>query len=166
MNKTGLKHHKKISTILALFLYTECDVCEKQTYVCRSQLREDACMQNPDTKEKNIFKRLFRSYESIEKADYAAETGESEESLRKERVWMELRNLFVIVAAVLFILSLLLSHKHTLRAIAYFLGAAAYISELAMLTKGFRERIPHAEAFMALCFGPLYILMGIAYLVE
>lgn len=123
-------------------------------------------MEKPDRKEKNIFKRLFRSYESVELADYEAETGESAEEFDRERLWMELRNVFVFAAAVLFILSILLSEAHTLRAVAYFLGAAAYLSELAMLTKGFRERIPHAEAFMAVCFGPLYILMGLAYLLE
>ena len=116
-------------------------------------------------KEKNIFKRLFRSYEAMEKADYAAETGDAETEFDSERLWMEFRNIFVFCTAVLFLLSLVL-HAHMLRGIAYILGACAYFSELLMLTDGFRRPVPRREAFMALCFGPLYVLMGIVYLLE
>lgn len=115
-------------------------------------------------KKMNIFKRLFRSYKNLEEEDYVAETGESVEEFDRERLWMELRNWLVLAAAVLFFISLFISGSHRLRAIAYFLGAGAYFSELAMLTDGFRHAIPRREAFMALCFGPLYVLMGLSYL--
>ena len=34
-----------------------------------------------------------------------------------------------------------------------------------LLTDCFSKRIPHREMFMAYCFGPLYILLGISYLI-
>ena len=54
--------------------------------------------------------------------------------------------------------------EHILKGIAYFLGAAAYFSEFILLTDCFTERVPHQEMFMAYCFGPLYILLGLSYL--
>lgn len=115
---------------------------------------------------KKKIKRLFREYEVLEKADFHAETGEPYAEFASVRGWMDLRNLFVFLAALLFILSFFLSASHLLRGIAYFLGAGAYFFELLMLTDGFSHRVPRREAFMALCFGPLYVLMGLAYLLE
>ena len=37
-------------------------------------------------------------------------------------------------------------------------------SEVLLLTDCFRTRVPHSEMFMAYCFGPMYILLGISYL--
>ena len=115
---------------------------------------------------KTAVKKLLKRYEALEEEDFNAETGETAENFKRVRDWMELRNILVVLAAVLFLLSLLLSHAHTLRAIAYFFGSGAYFFELVMLTDGFRHAVPHREAFMALCFGPLYVLMGIAYLIQ
>ena len=56
-------------------------------------------------------------------------------------------------------------HK-LLRAIAYFCGAGAYVAEILILTDGFRRKVPQKELFMAYCFGPLYILLGLSYLLE
>ena len=56
-------------------------------------------------------------------------------------------------------------HK-LLRAAAYFLGAGAYFAEILVLTDGFRREVPQKELFMAYCFGPLYILLGLSYLLE
>ena len=53
-----------------------------------------------------------------------------------------------------------------LRAAAYFLGAGAYFAEILVLTDGFRQKVPRKELFMAYCFGPLYILLGLSYLLE
>ena len=53
-----------------------------------------------------------------------------------------------------------------LRAIAYFCGAGAYVAEILILTDGFRRKVPQKELFMAYCFGPLYILLGLSYLLE
>ena len=47
---------------------------------------------------------------------------------------------------------------------AYFLGAGAYFGEFMLLTDCFTERVPHQEMFMAYCFGPLYLLLGMSYL--
>lgn len=75
------------------------------------------------------------------------------------------RNISVALAVVLFIASLIhLPHSSLLKGIAYFLGAAAYLAEFLLLTDCFSKRVPHQEIFMAYCFGPMYILLGLSYL--
>lgn len=34
------------------------------------------------------------------------------------------------------------------------------------MTDCFRRKLDHAELFMAYCFGPLYILMGLSYILK
>ena len=51
-----------------------------------------------------------------------------------------------------------------LKGIAYFFGAAAYFCEIVLLTDCFTAKVPHKELFMAYCFGPMYILLGLSYL--
>lgn len=76
-----------------------------------------------------------------------------------------LRNVFVSLAVIVFVLSLFLdSHYTTLKAIGYFCGAAAYIFECLAVTDCFTTKVPHTEMFMVYCFGPLYILMGLGYI--
>ena len=76
-----------------------------------------------------------------------------------------LRNVFVVLAALLFLASFFFhSFYNVLKAIAYFCGAVAYIFECLAVTDCFQTRVPHTEMFMVYCFGPLYILMGIGYL--
>lgn len=96
---------------------------------------------------------------------------EAEGRLRHEKgdhAALKERNAAVMLAALLFLTSFFCGEeaRTVLRGIGYFFGAAAYFSELRFLTDGFTERVPHREAFMAYCFGPLYILMGVAYLLE
>ena len=75
------------------------------------------------------------------------------------------RNIAVGLAVILFFISMFhIPGEHILKGIAYFLGAAAYFSEFILLTDCFTERVPHQEMFMAYCFGPLYILLGLSYL--
>lgn len=75
------------------------------------------------------------------------------------------RNIAVGLAVILFLLSLFhIPGSNILKAIAYFLGATAYFSEFVLLTDCFTERVPHQEMFMAYCFGPLYLLLGLSYL--
>ena len=77
------------------------------------------------------------------------------------------RNAAVALAALLFILSLIhVPGSSILKAVAYFLGAAAYLGELLLLTDCFSHRIAHQELFMAYCFGPLYLLLGVSYLLD
>lgn len=76
-----------------------------------------------------------------------------------------LRNIAVALAVILFLLSLFhIPGSNILKGIAYFLGAAAYFSEFILLTDCFTERVPHQEMFMVYCFGPLYLLLGLSYL--
>ena len=53
-----------------------------------------------------------------------------------------------------------------LKAAAYFLGALAYLGEIVILTDWFSQRVPQREMFMAYCFGPLYLLLGVSYLLD
>ena len=82
-----------------------------------------------------------------------------------EHVVLLCRNIAVSLAVVLFLLSLThLPGSHLFKAVAYFLGAAAYFGEFMLLTDCFTTRVPHQEMFMAYCFGPLYLLLGLSYL--
>ena len=84
-----------------------------------------------------------------------------------EHFFLRVRNVAVTVAVVLFISSLFMEeYSHTLKAVAYFFGSAAYFSEIFMMTDLFSKKMPAREMFMAYCFGPLYILLGISYLLE
>ena len=74
-----------------------------------------------------------------------------------EHAVLLVRNIAVGAALVLFIASLL-------HGIAYFFGAAAYFCEIVLLTDCFTAKVPHKELFMAYCFGPMYILLGLSYL--
>ncbi len=76
-----------------------------------------------------------------------------------------IRNISVGIAAVLFIVSFFLhGQSNVLKAIAYFTGAGAYLFECLVLTDCFRKKVEHKEMFMVYCLGPLYILMGINYI--
>ena len=97
-------------------------------------------------------------------AVYTITEDQSPEEARREHVMLVVRNL---AAAVLFLASFALADIHKLlRAAAYFLGAGAYFAEILVLTDGFRRKVPQKELFMAYCFGPLYILLGLSYLLE
>ena len=75
------------------------------------------------------------------------------------------QNIAVGAALVLFIASLLHAPMEALlKGIAYFFGAAAYFCEIVLLTDCFTAKVPHKELFMAYCFGPMYILLGLSYL--
>ena len=82
--------------------------------------------------------------------------------------WLLLiRNILVFVAAVLFIAGMFqISHRFLLKAIAYIMGAGAYLCEILILTDIFSRKIPFRDKFMAYCFGGLYILMAISYFLE
>ena len=82
-----------------------------------------------------------------------------------EHVILLLRNIAVGLAVILFFISLFhIPGSHILKGIAYFLGAGAYFGEFMLLTDCFSERVPHQEMFMAYCFGPMYLLLGLSYL--
>lgn len=83
------------------------------------------------------------------------------------KFWLTLRNIATILATVLFLISILFDHKSgLLKFIAYLCGMCAYLFEFTYLTKGFREKVPHDEMFMIYCFAPLYLLLGISYLLH
>lgn len=75
-----------------------------------------------------------------------------------------IRNALVVFAVTLFLLSFT-AKGEPLRAVGYIFGALAYVCEILVLTDCFKAKIPHTELFMPYCFGPLYLIMGIGYLV-
>ncbi len=92
---------------------------------------------------------------------------ESGHHKKLEKLFLLLRNIAVLAAAVLMLMSLSHSPLHaTFRAHGYFCGMLAYVSELVLLTDCFTKKIAHTEGFMAYCFGPLYFIMAISYLIE
>jgi hypothetical protein len=77
------------------------------------------------------------------------------------------RNISVSIAVVLFAISLFhVPFYGILKAVAYFLGATAYFGEILLMTDCFSQKVPHQEMFMAYCFGPMYILLGLSYLLS
>ena len=87
--------------------------------------------------------------------------------IKHEHLVMNIRNIIVFIALILFLVSLFTEFKvHLLRGVGYILGAVAYFLEIVLLSDFFRTQVHHKEMFMAYCFGPLYVLMGIAYLKE
>ncbi|MBQ7295453.1 MAG: hypothetical protein IJW86_04585 [Clostridia bacterium] len=77
------------------------------------------------------------------------------------------RNCLVGVAAVLFILSLFFDDiYHILKGVAYFCGTGAYVFECLLLTDCFKTKVPHKEMFMIYCLGPLYLIMGLGYILK
>ena len=108
----------------------------------------------------------------VEEVIHDVYVGLSEEELishshhkKLEHIILILRNIAVGLAVVLFAASLFhFEGNNILKAIAYFLGAAAYCGEILLLTDCFSEQVPHQEMFMAYCFGPMYLLLGLSYL--
>ena len=86
---------------------------------------------------------------------------------KRDYIMLILRNVFVGVAAVLFILSFFFDDVyHILKGVAYFSGVIAYVFECLLLTNCFKTKVPHKEMFMVYCLGPLYILMAIGYFLK
>lgn len=86
---------------------------------------------------------------------------------RLERLVLISRNICVILSLLFFIASLVHFYGYSLlKAIGYFIGAVAYVCEILLLTDCFAKKVQHSEMFMAYCFGPMYILMGLGYLLN
>lgn len=84
---------------------------------------------------------------------------------KMDYTFLVLRNIFVFAAAVLFLLSLIMHGAYNLlKATGYFSGAVAYLFECLAATDCFGSRVDHHEMFMVYCFGPLYLLMGLNYI--
>ena len=45
-------------------------------------------------------------------------------------------------------------------------GAAAYVFECLLLTDCFKTKVPYKEMFMVYCLGPLYLIMGLGYILK
>ena len=121
----------------------------------------DSCKENLITHEIN----------EVEEMLHDVYVGLSEEEMiehshhkKLEHTVLLLRNMAVAMAVALFAISLFhVPGSSIYKGIAYFLGSFAYFGEILILTDCFTTRVPHAEMFMAYCFGPMYILLGISY---
>ncbi len=85
--------------------------------------------------------------------------------------FLVMRNIAVVAAALLFGLSLIdvgILHdlSYTLKAVAYIIGAGAYMLEYLMMTDGFKIKPPKWELFMPNVFGIMYIILGISYILH
>jgi len=114
----------------------------------------------------NLFEEIR---ETVEETFQEEELIAQSEHPKLEHGVLYIRNGAVLIAMVLFaiaILPILLPYTSILMAVGYFFGAAAYVAEILMLTDFFRVKVPNSEMFMAVCFGPMYILMGINYILH
>lgn len=92
---------------------------------------------------------------------------ESGRHKKLEKLFLLLRNLVVLAAVVLMLMSLSNSPLHEkFRIGGYLCGMLAYMSEIVLLTDCFTKKINGSEGFMAYCFGPLYFIMALSYLIE
>ncbi len=86
---------------------------------------------------------------------------------RLDYIMLLMRNMFVALATVFFILAFFFDdYYHVLKAVGYFFGASAYVFECLLLTDCFKTKVPHEEMFMVYCLGPLYIIMGLGYILK
>ena len=90
-----------------------------------------------------------------------------------EKRCLLVRNILVIIAAVLFILAILPIAPiepihHIICGVAYFFGAGAYVLELVEMSDEEHRAHPHHKhrAFMPNVFGVLYIILGIVHIFE
>ena len=82
------------------------------------------------------------------------------------QIALRFRNVMVLLAAILFLLSFASDRYPILRAVGYLFGAIAYICEIMVLTDCFKVKIPHNELFMPYCFGPLYLIFLLTDIVD
>ena len=86
---------------------------------------------------------------------------------RRDYLMLLFRNMLVVLASVLFILAFFFDDVyHLIKGVAYFFGAAAYVFECLLLTDCFKTKVPHKEMFMVYCLGPLYLIMGLGYILK
>ena len=84
---------------------------------------------------------------------------------RLDHIALYIRNIATFAAMLMFLYSVFhLPYYNIVKGIAYFIGAGAYLCEILVLTDFFSTEVPHREMFMAYCFGPIYILMGLSYI--
>ena len=94
---------------------------------------------------------------------------ESHRLSKTQHTFLTVRNIFVVIAGGLFILSMLhiepiYHYWNILKFVAYILGAGAYGSEIIVLTDGWRKNPGLKEMFIAYMFGVVYVLLGFSYL--
>ena len=94
---------------------------------------------------------------------------ESHRLSKTQHTFLTVRNIFVIIAGGLFVLSMLhiepiYHYWNVMKFVAYILGAGAYGAEVVVLTDGWRKNPGLKEMLMPYMFGVLYVLLGFNYL--
>lgn len=94
---------------------------------------------------------------------------ESHRLSKTQHTFLTVRNIFVVIAGGLFILSMLhiepiYHYWNILKFVAYILGAGAYGAEVIVLTDGWRKTPSLKEMLMPYMFGVLYVMLGFSYL--
>lgn len=85
----------------------------------------------------------------------------------KHNIILNAKNALAILAAACFAASLFIDDSRFIfKAIAYGIGALAYLGELVLLTGAFKHRCDSRELLMPVLFGIMYILLGLNYAVE
>lgn len=80
---------------------------------------------------------------------------------------LDLKNIMALLAAMCFMGSIFIDDRQFLfKAIAYGVGALAYLGELMAITHVFKKRCDGRELFMPILFGAMYIVLGFSYAIE
>ena len=105
--------------------------------------------------------------EKIEDVIHSQEPGLIAKPPRSTHLLLVIRNIFAGIAAVLFLISLFdISFSSGLKALGYICGTVAYASEILLLTDNFKYKPPFQEMFMEVCFGILYVILGVFYIIK
>lgn len=101
--------------------------------------------------------------------DIVQDLPEDHRESKTMHTFLRVRNIFAMVAATVFMLSILPIHalehyRHLFKFVAYILGAGAYGAEIIVMTDGLRKNPGIHEMLMPYIFGVLYIMLGFSYL--
>ena len=85
----------------------------------------------------------------------------------KHGVILDMKNILAILAVICFTGSIFIDDRQfLLKAVAYGVGALAYLGELMAMTHMFKKRVDGRELLMPILFGVMYIMLGFSYAIE
>ena len=99
--------------------------------------------------------------------DWENKTPHEEPNHPKHGVIMDMKNILAILAVICFTGSIFIDDRQfLLKAVAYGVGALAYLGELMAMTHMFKKRVDGRELLMPILFGVMYIMLGFSYAIE
>lgn len=94
-------------------------------------------------------------------------TPRNDERHPKHVMILDLKNILAILAVICFTGSIFIDDRQfLLKAVAYGVGALAYLGELMAITHMFKKRVDSRELLMPILFGVMYIMLGFSYAIE